>query len=108
MQSEDKIMNGLENLRVYIDGRFVQVEKQIESLRTDIRVIDTRLIGIESRIEDMKFFVSLSFGVLAVVVAFVAFAPSIAKFFQSLRKPSLTAEQVSRMIAEALSTKQQG
>ena len=87
-----------------VDGQLVELKKQNEELRTEVRVINAKLTGIENRIDDMKFFTSLTFGVLAVIVAFVALIPAISKIISVFQKPTLTAEQVREIVKSMLTS----
>ena len=82
------------------------MHSEIRSLSEEIHMLAVRVQGIESRIDDMKFYVSLSFGALAVFVALIALVPIVSKVVQALRKPALTVEQVSAMIHDALAQTQ--
>ena len=83
-----------------------EMHSEIRSLSEEIHMLSVRVQGIEARIDDMKFYVSLSFGALAVFVALIALVPIVSKVVQALRKPALTAEQVSAMIRDALTQTQ--
>lgn len=111
MISEDKtLMLNIDGVQYQaINNRLEAVENSNRELHAEIRTLSekldlvlVRLDGMNSRIEDMKFYVSLTFGALAVFVAFAALVPAIAKFIHSLRRPSLTVEQVREMIDEAM------
>ena len=83
-----------------------EMHSEIRSLSEEIHMLAVRVQGIEARIDDMKFYVSLSFGALAVFVALIALVPIVSKVVQALRKPALTVEQVSAMIHDALAQTQ--
>ena len=80
-----------------------EIHAEIRVLAEETHVLAARVQGIEGRIDDMKLYVSLAFGALAVFVGVAALIPLVSKLIQGLRKPSLTAEQVNAMINDALS-----
>lgn len=113
MSSEDVILDVLKSeingLKVYVDGRLLQTESKIAELRAEVRTVDekvellnVRVQGTNERIEDIKFYVSLTFGVLAVVVTFAALIPSLLKFLNSLRKSAMDTEEIKRIVEETL------
>lgn len=115
MTSQDKtLMLEIDGVQYQaINSRLKAVENSNRELHAEIRALSekldlvlVRLDGVNSRIEDMKFYVSLTFGALAVFVGIAALLPAISRFVQSLLKPSLTVEQVSVMIEEAMTRTQ--
>lgn len=116
MSSEDVMLNALKSeidgLKVYVDGRLLQTEGKLSELRAEVRTIDdkiellnVRVQGINDRIDDIKFYVSLAFGVLAVIVTFATLIPSLMKFLNSLRMSAVDTEQIKRIVDEALASK---
>ena len=67
----------------------------IVGLRSDIRVLDTRLNGLETT-------VYWGFAIIAFILAFSAFVPSVTEFFRGLRRPSVTPEDVRRIVGEMI------
>ena len=96
-------IEALENSNRELHAELREIHSEIRVLTEEFRVLATRVNGINERIDDMKFYVSLAFGALAVFVGVAALIPLVSKFIQSLRKPSLTREQVSSMIDDAVS-----
>ena len=99
-------LEALESSTREIHHELREMHSEIRSLSEEIHMLAVRVQGIESRIDDMKFYVSLSFGALAVFVALIALVPIVSKVVQALRKPALTVEQVSAMIHDALAQTQ--
>ena len=99
-------LEALESSTREIHQELREMHSEIRSLSEEIHMLAVRVQGIESRIDDMKFYVSLSFGALAVFVALIALVPIVSKVVQALRKPALTVEQVSAMIHDALAQTQ--
>ena len=82
-------------LSAKIDGVENRLNARIDKLETRIEVLDARLTGIESRMDDLKTFM---------LVALMALAPAIANFFQRLLKPSITLEEVRELMHEEVGT----
>ena len=99
-------LEALESSTREIHHELREMHSEIRSLSEEIHMLAVRVQGIESRIDDMKFYVSLSFGALAVFVALIVLVPIVSKVVQALRKPALTVEQVSAMIHDALAQTQ--
>lgn len=53
-----------------------------------------------NRIDDLKTMVYWGFSIIGLLVAFAIFAPSLGEFLRTLRRPSLTLEDVKRLIEE--------
>ena len=118
MTSQDAVIVDIDGMRysvisdklAAIEAENHEIHRELREIHAEIRVLAeethilaVRVQGIEGRIDDMKFYVSLTFGALAVFAGFVALIPIISKVIQAFRKPALTAEQVSNMIDDALS-----
>lgn len=91
-------------LSAKIDGVENRLNARMDKLETRIEVLDARLTGIESRMDDLKTFMSIGFSIVAIIVALMALAPAIANFFQRLLKPSITLEEVRELMHEEVGT----
>lgn len=80
-----------------------KIDKVYTELNTKIEITNARLTGVENRLDDLKTFMSIGFSIVAIIVALIAFAPSIADFFKWVRKPTLTEERVQELIDNAVS-----
>ena len=111
--SEDVIIEALKSeisgLKVYVDGRLLQTESKLSELRAEVRAVDEkvemlniRVQGMADRIEDIKFYVSLTFGALAVIVTFAALLPSLVKYLNTFRRAEAEPESVRRVVEEIL------
>ena len=111
--SEDVIIEALKSeisgLKVYVDGRLLQTESKLSELRAEVRAVDEkvemlniRVQGMADRIEDIKFYVSLTFGALAVIVTFAALLPSLVKYLNTFRRIEAEPESVRRIVEEIL------
>ena len=72
-----------------------QIHTEILEVRSDVRVLEARLNGLETT-------VYWGFAIIAFILAFSAFVPSITEFIKGLRRPSVTMEDVERAIAAAI------
>ena len=121
MNSADRVMIEIDGRELaVISGRLAAIEndnreirKELREMYTEIRnmteemhMIGMRVQGIEARIDDMKFYVSLSFGALAVFVAGIALVAIAAKLIQVLRKPNddERLREIAREVYTAMNT----
>lgn len=79
-----------------------EIHTEIRQLSEELHMLAVEVRGINARIEDMKFYVSLSFGALAVFVGLMAFVPVVGKILHGLTKPAMNEERMSRMIDDAV------
>ena len=63
--------------------------------------IDDSQATTTDRIDDLKTIVYWGLSILGLLIAFAIFAPSFGEFLRNLRKPSVTLEDVKRLIEEA-------
>ena len=99
----DDKLQALENENHDMHEELREIHSEIRALADDVHMLAVRVNSINDRIDDMKFYVSLTFGALAVFVGVVALIPIVSKLIQAFRKPALTTEQVSSMIDNAIS-----
>lgn len=96
------------SLTAKIDGYQAQNEKQFSEVRAEIKVLSTRMDGLDSRMGDMQNTISWSFTLATVFIAvmgmvisvFIAFAPSIWRYVRRKPKPELSREDVRTMVAD--------
>lgn len=97
----------MESLRTEIQSGFqllsTKMEEMDKRLSGQIAAVETHSYN---RHEDLKTMIYWGFSILGLLIAFAIFAPSFAEFLRNLRKPSLTLEDVERMIAEAIAKAQ--
>ena len=82
-------------MKAEIGGLRGETREEIGGLRGEIRVLDARLNSLETT-------VYWGFAIIAFILAFSAFVPAITEFFRSLRKPSVTLEDVERIVNAAI------
>ena len=94
-----------------IENYQAQNERQFSELRGEIRVLSTRMDGLDNRMADLQNSISWSFTLSAAFIAvigiiisvFIAFAPSIWSFVRRKRQPDLSREDVKSLVAEQVS-----
>ena len=110
ISSDKSLVLNIDGVRyIVVDDRLQAVENSNRELHAEVRALSekldlvlVRVNAINDRIDDMKFYVSLTFGALAVFVGVAALIPIVSKLIQAIRKPALTAEQVGSMINDAI------
>lgn len=95
MASEDKIIALIDG-RQYevIAGRLSalendnrQIHEEIREIRTELKLLVSEFRGMNNRLEDMKSFMSLTFGAVAIFVAVVTLSPIVSKLIDIWQKP---------------------
>ena len=107
----NKVDNVQSSLNAKIDGYQAQNEKQFSEIRSEIKVLSTRMDGLEYRMNDLQNSISWSFTLSAVFIAiigiiisvFIAFAPSIWSFVKRTRRPETSRNDVKSLVAEQVS-----
>ena len=98
----------MEAFMAEIRGEFQKINIKFEALdkrisdseaHTSNRIEDLKATT-SNRIEDLKTMVYWGFSILGLLVAFAIFAPSLGEFLRNLRRPSITLEDVKRLIEE--------
>lgn len=79
-----------------------ELKAEILALDRKVELVSERVLGINERIDDIKFYVSVVFGVLAVVVALAALFPAITTIARSLRRSVPSEEKMQAMIDDAV------
>ena len=92
--------SGLDSLKVYIDGRLLDTEKnftaRISEVNTEVRINSVR-------IEEVKNSMNWNFTTLAVVVAIVGFTITLAPMFREIfirRKEEKTRDEIRAIVRE--------
>ena len=96
MNSADGVMIEIDGRELaVISGRLAAIENDNREIHAELRAMDdkldlvlVRMDAMNTRIEDMKFYMSLTFGAIAVFVAAVALTPIVSKLVQALKKPN--------------------
>ena len=113
MTSTDNVVT-VEMFNAGIEDLKIEIQRSNEALRkelnTEIRVLSTRMDGMNDRISDIQNYVSWSFALTAVFVAIigiivsvvVAFAPSIWAARKRPRKTSLGRDEVREIVSQQM------
>ena len=94
-----------------IENYQAQNERHFSELRSEIKVLSTRMDGLDARMADLQNSISWSFTLAAAFIAvigiiisvFIAFAPSIWSFVKRKRQPELSRSDVKSLVAEQIS-----
>lgn len=81
------------------------IEKLDQKIDYKIEAVNNRIDAVNLRINDVQTSVYWGFSLLALMFAFFAFTPSIVDFLKNLRKPSVSLEDVERLISQAVKPK---
>ena len=105
-----EIRLGNEQLRTEIrelSGRIDGLEKRMDDNQTATtnRINDVQ-ITLSSRIDDLKTMIYWGLSILGLILGFAIFAPALGEFLRELRKPSITLEDVERLINTKLKSTQ--
>ena len=73
-----------------------RVHEEIVEIKTDMRVLNSRMDGLEKRMSSLETMIYWVLATLGVAFAALAVSP----YLNNLRKPSLTLEDVKRLIEE--------
>ena len=101
----------IEALRTEIQLGFQMVNTKLEAINTKFEAIDVKLEALDRRItdvenhafnrhEDLKTMIYWGFSILGLLIAFAIFAPAFSEFLRNLRKPSITLDDVRKLIEE--------
>ncbi|MBR2208187.1 MAG: hypothetical protein IJ859_05185 [Synergistaceae bacterium] len=92
LQGELQVINAkLEALNKRLDDFQVSTSNRFDDLQASTA----------GRIDDVKTIVYWGLSILGLLIAFAIFGPSFGEFLRNLRTPSVTLEDVKRLIAEA-------
>ena len=88
-----------------VNKQFEAVNKQFEAVNKQFEALNKRIddvyLTLSNRIDDLKTVIYWGISILGLILGFAIFAPSLSEFLKNLRQPSLTVEDVKRLIAEA-------
>ena len=95
----------IDSLEKSINTRFESLNTRINSvenvMNTRFNAIDRRIDDMNTRIGDTQTMVYGGFTALGVLMTLLTFAPSLWGAVKNVRRPSLTIEDVKRLIAES-------
>ena len=94
----------IEALRTEIQLGFQMINTKFEALDRRMADMDRRITDVENhafnRHEDLKTMIYWGFSILGLLIAFAIFAPAFSEFLRNLRKPSITLDDVRKLIEE--------
>ena len=94
--SEIRLMN--EQLRS-------EIKQDVQAINARIDATNARLDVTNARLDDLYTMVYWGLALMGIFVGLIAFTPAFVNMFQNIRKPSVTLEQVERLIEAKLSEK---
>ena len=94
--SEIRLMN--EQLRS-------EIKQDVQEINARIDATNARLDVTNARLDDLYTMVYWGLALMGIFVGLIAFTPAFVNMFQNIRKPSVTLEQVERLIEAKLSEK---
>ena len=92
----------MDRMEMLMEKTLTEIKADNEKLRSEMKVLDSRIDGLNMRVDTLQTTVYWGFALMGLILAFAVLVPSLLDFFKGLRKPSLTAEDVERMISAAL------
>ena len=110
---EKRMGERFDAMQIFMEKTLVEMKADNEKLRSEIRensaqfhneirVLDTRIDAVNTRIDSLQTTVYWGFALMGLILAFTTFAPALLEFVKSLRRPSVTMEDVERAIAAAI------
>ena len=84
-----------------LSGRIDALSGKVDALSGRMDGLSWRMDGIDYKIDVLQTVIYWGLGILSLLVGLFVFAPVIGSFIKNLRQPSLTVEDVKRLIAEA-------
>ena len=116
MTSTDRIIAEIDGREfAVISGRLSAIENDNKEIRAEVLelghkldIVLVRMDAMNGKIEDMKHYMSLTFGAIAIFVAAVALSPIVSKLIDAWKKPSddeqmrkIAREEIARLKADS-------
>ena len=92
---EGKIDSNITRLEGKIEANFAEFKALANEIKGDVKALNTRINNIET-------VVYWGIGVLALLAAVIAVLPLLTKFINEIRRPSMTADDVERIVRRVL------
>lgn len=107
----NELNSKIDGYQAHNEKQFSELRSAISETRSEIKVLSTRMDGLEYRMSDLQNSISWSFTLSAVFIAiigiiisvFIAFAPSIWSFVKHARRPETSRNDVKSLVAEQVS-----
>ena len=97
-----EVNTAIGELRSEMRENDAQIRAEIKVLDSRIDGLNMRIDGVNMRVDTLQTTVYWGFTLMGLILAFAVLVPSLLDFFKGFRKPSLSAEDVERMISAAL------
>ena len=81
-----------------MDKRFKEVDKRFDEVNERFNRVERRIDVLEERTEGLKTSVYWGLTFMGIILAMIVFAPTLVKIFQIIFRPSVTLEDVQRLI----------
>ena len=116
MSSADRIIAEIDGREfAVISGRLSAIENDNKEIRAEVLelghkldIVLVRMDAMNGKIEDMKHYMSLTFGAIAIFVAAVALSPIVSKLIDAWKKPTddehfrkIAREELARLKADS-------
>ena len=112
MTSTDRIIAEIDGLKVYIDGKLSVIDGRLSAIEGRLSAVEGNIADLKTeirvnavRIEEVKNAVNWDFTALAIIVAFVGFAITLAPMFREMfsrKEDSKTEEKMRVIVREEL------
>ena len=115
MTSTDRVVIEIDGKELeIISGRLAALENDNREIHSELRelghkldIVIVRMDAMNGRIEDMKHYMSLTFGAIAIFVAAVTLSPIVSKIIQAWKKPD-NDEKIRGIVREELARMNNG
>ena len=105
----EAFMNEIRGEFQVINTKLAALDKRIDDFQAataarfdDLQTsMSNRIDDLQDRFDDLKTIVYWGLSILGLLIAFAIFGPSFGEFLRNLRTPSITLEDVKRLIEEA-------
>ena len=91
----------METLEAKMDAFMAEIRGEFKAVNKQFEAVNKQFEAVNNRIDDLKTVIYWGISILGLILGFAIFAPSFGEFLKNLRQPSLTVEDVKRLIAEA-------
>ena len=97
-----EVKQDIQNLRQEVKQEIQEIRQEV---KRDIQAVNARIDVTNARLDDLYTTVYWGLAIIGIFVALIAFAPVLMTMYQNLRKPSITLEEVERLIEAKFSEK---
>ena len=105
-----ELRGSISDLKLAIDGRFVQLERKVDELKAEVQVLDKNVAVNSAKMDMLQHYQTLGFTILTVVIALVGFVITLAPMFREMyrdarkdKKPEISEARLQEMIEATVS-----